>query len=310
MSHLVYCAVCEGKCSSNLSACPHCGHALSANPSDDIVPTQAAKPARRAQQPMAGVAVSAPVVTPHRTESGHYAGAPVINVALPRRGSSLGVASMVLGVLAFLICWIPIVNLIGAPLAALGLLLGAVGFLVALTRGGSGIGSPIAGAAICGMALFVTITITGAMATGAKAMSERAKEFKQKMQEEQDRIEAEHAQAIERINQEIRAASPTRAGSTRDEPSLPETISAPKQSPPMTIKRSVAAPAAIPEPPPPDRSPFVIWGGVGYSTYHAPGCDRAPKGKDAKSVRRNEAKDHRANPCPRCKPDELPDEKP
>lgn len=32
MSHLIYCAVCEGKCSSDLSACPHCGHKLSDKP--------------------------------------------------------------------------------------------------------------------------------------------------------------------------------------------------------------------------------------------------------------------------------------
>lgn len=41
---------------------------------------------------------------PSRMEQGHYAGAPVVNIAPPRRGNSLGVASLVLGILAFLIC--------------------------------------------------------------------------------------------------------------------------------------------------------------------------------------------------------------
>ena len=66
-------------------------------------------------------------------EQGHYRAAPVVNVATPRRGNSLGIVSLVLGTLAFMICWIPLVNLLGVPLAARGLLLGLVGMLVALT---------------------------------------------------------------------------------------------------------------------------------------------------------------------------------
>lgn len=122
----------------------------------------------REAQPVGGVAVIAPVAEPHRTEQGHQPGAPIINIAPPRRGSSLGVASLVLGILAFLICWIPLVNLLGVPLAALGLLLGAIGFLVALTRKGASIGYPIAGSAICGLALFVSISMTVALVGGLK----------------------------------------------------------------------------------------------------------------------------------------------
>lgn len=110
-------------------------------------------------------------------EQGHVRGAPVINVAPPRRGSSLGVVSLVLGLVAFMICWIPFINLLGVPLSALGLVLGLVGLLVAFTRNGASIGYPIAGTAVCALALFIAISMTGALVTGiGKAGEELARE--------------------------------------------------------------------------------------------------------------------------------------
>ncbi len=122
------------------------------------------------------VAAPAQAVAPthsayQRVEHGHYRGAPIVNIAPPRRGSSLGIASLILGVLAFLICWIPLVNLLGVPLSALGLVLGFIGFLVAIARNGAGIGYPIAGAAICGLALFIAISFTGAFVSSMQRMS-------------------------------------------------------------------------------------------------------------------------------------------
>lgn len=110
-------------------------------------------------------------VTPE-IEQGHHRGAPILNIAPPRRGSSLGVASLILGILAFVICWIPLVNLLGVPLSALGLILGAVGVLVAFTRRGASIGYPIAGAAISGLSLVVAISITGLFVGGLKKASD------------------------------------------------------------------------------------------------------------------------------------------
>lgn len=96
------------------------------------------------------VTTVAPVVQMHAS--------PVIHVAAPRPyGNSLGIASMVLGILAFVICWIPILNLLGLPLSGLGLLLGIIGIVIAAVRRGSGIGFPIAGAAISGVALVIVI---------------------------------------------------------------------------------------------------------------------------------------------------------
>jgi hypothetical protein len=120
------------------------------------------------------VARVAPAFTqaPQQLQQGHVPHAPLINVALPRRGSSLGVASMVLGIIAFLICWIPFVNLLGVPLSAVGLLLGLIGIVIAFTRQGSGIGMPIAGTLLCGLSLGVVIVFAGAVVSGVAGVGE------------------------------------------------------------------------------------------------------------------------------------------
>jgi hypothetical protein len=65
---------------------------------------------------------------------------------------SLGIASVILGVVSLPIAMIPCLGFIGLPLSGLGLLLGVVGGVVSLTRHGRGIGFPIAGTGISGLA--------------------------------------------------------------------------------------------------------------------------------------------------------------
>jgi len=72
---------------------------------------------------------------------------------------------MVLGILAFLICWIPFLNLLGLPLSRLGVLLGIIGIIISATRGGSGVGFPIAGTAISGLALVIVVWMYLAIAS-------------------------------------------------------------------------------------------------------------------------------------------------
>jgi serine/threonine protein kinase len=67
----------------------------------------------------------------------------------------LGIASMVLGAVALLFSLIPCVGMLSIPLSGLGLLLGVLGGIVALFRGGTGIGFPIAGSALSAMALLI-----------------------------------------------------------------------------------------------------------------------------------------------------------
>jgi hypothetical protein len=64
---------------------------------------------------------------------------------------------MALGVVGLCLGLIPCVGWIGFPLSGLGLLLGLAGGVVAVFRGGRGVGFPIAGSAICGMALVIGV---------------------------------------------------------------------------------------------------------------------------------------------------------
>jgi hypothetical protein len=68
-----------------------------------------------------------------------------VNVSGGKASHSLGIASLVLGVLSFFVCWIPF---IGFFFSGLGFLLGVVGLCLALARKGSGIGFAIAGTAV------------------------------------------------------------------------------------------------------------------------------------------------------------------
>jgi hypothetical protein len=104
-------------------------------------------------------------------QAGHAHGAPVINIVPPKRSSSLGLASVILGVLAFLICWIPAVGCISLPLSGLGLLLAIIGFIVALARGGSSIGFPIAGGAVSALALAIGVVNFAAFRSAMKSLA-------------------------------------------------------------------------------------------------------------------------------------------
>jgi hypothetical protein len=54
----------------------------------------------------------------------------------PKNANPLGLASFVFGLLALLVCWIPLLNLVAFPLAAIGATLGLIGLLVGLLMRG------------------------------------------------------------------------------------------------------------------------------------------------------------------------------
>lgn len=105
--------------------------------------------------------------TPHRYQQ-QYTAPPQPQAHLattPRRSNSVGIVSFLLGVLALLLCWIPFVSVISVPISGLGLILAAVAFVLSLIRSGYGIGWPIGGGMISGIALFFGL-VTGVGAFG------------------------------------------------------------------------------------------------------------------------------------------------
>src|SRR3954464_10469053 len=85
--------------------CPGCGHEI-------LVPRQSVATQGRVQPLAAGPMVDAAQVAQDGT--GNAASA-------PRTTNALGVASLVLGVLALLVAWIPLIGLLAWPLGGVGL---------------------------------------------------------------------------------------------------------------------------------------------------------------------------------------------
>ena len=92
-----------------------------------------------------------------------------VNVSQSNAANSLGISSLVLGLLSFVICWMPG---IGQIISGLGLLLGLVGFILAVVRGGSGIGYSISGSALNALSLVVGIVFLSALSSTSKQLSE------------------------------------------------------------------------------------------------------------------------------------------
>ena len=103
-------------------------------------------------------------------------GTPItVHVEQPRRSSSLGIASLVLGILALLVSWVPFLGAITLPLSGLGLLLGLIGLIIALTRRGAGVGFPIAGMAVSALAFFLAYVMTSALTKTFSSIGESAR---------------------------------------------------------------------------------------------------------------------------------------
>jgi len=96
-----------------------------------------------------------------------------VNVHNSNVSNSLGIASLILGILSFFICWIPF---IGFGLSGLGLLLGIGGLVMSVVRKGTGIGYSIAGTAVSGIGVLlgiVFIVMIQGMAQGLNEVAEQ-----------------------------------------------------------------------------------------------------------------------------------------
>jgi hypothetical protein len=98
-----------------------------------------------------------------------YRGAPPVqpvyvqvNNPAPVRGvSGFGIAALIFGIVACFAAWVPFIGLLSVPIAAIGGLIGFVGLLVSLIGRRSGVGMPVAGLFVCGLAIGLAIFATG-----------------------------------------------------------------------------------------------------------------------------------------------------
>jgi hypothetical protein len=87
-----------------------------------------------------------------------------VRVEIKRGASPLGIASLVLGIIACIFCWIPLLGLLVLPLALIGLLLAGVGIIMAGVNKKTGFVFPVSGLIVCLLSGFIAIAITGSVA--------------------------------------------------------------------------------------------------------------------------------------------------
>jgi len=80
-----------------------------------------------------------------------------VQVVIPaaRKGNPLAIASLVLGIFAALICWIPLLGLLSWPLAGLAILLGLVALVLAVATSRPGLSAAGVGTALGVVAIVV-----------------------------------------------------------------------------------------------------------------------------------------------------------
>lgn len=85
--------------------------------------------------------------------------------------SGLGIAALVLGLVACLGCWIPFCGIFSLPFAILGILFGVIGIIIAKLKKRSYVGLPMAGTIVSVTAAFIVIAVTGSIASSIEKSS-------------------------------------------------------------------------------------------------------------------------------------------
>ena len=178
--------------------CPGCGDRVTVPPLETASQDWLADPpaTKTAVPPIAPpIAPPARVVEQPRDIVEHVPAAPVqppvavqlnvsqTNTTPSNTSSSLGIASLVIGVLSLFTFCIPLVGLL---VSLLGLGLGAAGLTMAILRKGRGIGFSIAGIVLSGISLLVALFFMFAMSAGVTAMDQAIKEAEARQKAQQN----------------------------------------------------------------------------------------------------------------------------
>lgn len=93
---------------------------------------------------------------------------------------TMGIISIVLGVLGMLISWVPFIGMLAIPVAVIGIILAIIGLVLAAVKR-AGWSMPVLGGIICGIAIAISISVTGAAsAVVSKAIDESNKRTAEK----------------------------------------------------------------------------------------------------------------------------------
>ncbi len=134
-----------------------------------------------------------------------------VNVNNTKATNSLGISSLVLGILSFFVCWIPV---IGFGLSGLGLLLGLGGIAMSVFRKGTGIGYSIAGAAVNSITLFIGIIFITVYASAVASVDSTMKQ----LEAERNKV----AQQAKPVQPQQAMPAPTSSDATGEAPTTPE----------------------------------------------------------------------------------------
>ena len=168
--------------------CPGCGQGFRINEQGlellEVLPTKAVSPSRVEPVEVAPPRATAPpVIKPDGiTDVQTVPGTPfqqIIQVAVPerQRTNPIGVAALVLGIIAALIAWVPFLGLVAIPVALLGALLGAIGLIYGLISRRGKVATASIGLALCLGSVLLSMAMTG---TVANRIGEAMKEAEQK----------------------------------------------------------------------------------------------------------------------------------
>jgi DNA-directed RNA polymerase subunit RPC12/RpoP len=162
----------EDSAGGKIGTCSRCGHRNKVPPpASEVVAYSSPPTAKPAPPPIE------PILTVSHGTAQPLANQTVVVVERPQhRGNSLAIASVILAVVAFLFCWIPILGLISIPVAALGVLLGSFGCIMALFRRGAGVGFSLAGVCLSLFAIAITSAMTFAIGETAASVSKSLNE--------------------------------------------------------------------------------------------------------------------------------------
>ena len=83
-----------------------------------------------------------------------------VSVEVNRGASPLGIAALVMGILASVTCWIPFIGVLSIPVASIGLLFGVIGVIIAAVNKKTGFAFPISGSIVCVISILVAFAIT------------------------------------------------------------------------------------------------------------------------------------------------------